>query len=176
MKIFVWNKFSASHKVFIDATFQMLRILLSSPTFLCSWFLLSLPKKKKATFRMFFCVYFKPLAELFKWLIFLFPLLGVLFLRDLIRVFHKILTINGFCNEIHDLYLYLPSPHKSHQVLCKHKVLVLWDQMEEKWNSDRDKISDHSQIINRKWSQTQPTTTKIKPLKNSPYKWKQNKK
>lgn len=75
MKIFVWNKFSTSHKVFIDATFQILRILLSSPTLLCSWFLLSLPGVcvwGGSTFRTFFCVYFKPLAELFKWLIFLF--------------------------------------------------------------------------------------------------------
>lgn len=122
MRIFVWNKFSASHKVFIDATFQMLRILLSSPTFFCS-----LPEKK-STFRMFFCVYFKLLAELFKWLIFLFPLHGVLFLWDLIRVFHKNLTISGFCNGIHDLYLYLASTYNPQQVLLEHKILVHWGQ------------------------------------------------
>lgn len=58
---------------------------------------------------MFFGVYFKLLAELFKWLIFLFRLLGVLFLLDLIRVFHKNLTISGFCDGIHDLYLYFAS-------------------------------------------------------------------
>lgn len=58
---------------------------------------------------MFFCVYFMLVAELIKWLIFLFPLLGILFLRDLSRVFHTNLTISGFCHGMQDVYLYLAS-------------------------------------------------------------------
>lgn len=156
MTIFVWNKFSTSHKVFIDATFQMLRILLSSLTFLCSWFFLSLPGEKKRNSRMFFCVYFKLLAELFKWLIFLFPLHGVLFLWDLIRVFHKNMTISGFCNGIRDLYLYLASTYKPQQVLRKHKVLVFWGP---KWKKNEAliKIKIKSFPINRTESDYKPS-------------------
>lgn len=66
---------------------------------------------------MFFRVYIKLLAELFKWLIFLFPLLGVLFRWDLIRVFHKNLTISGLGDGIHDLYLSVASTYKPQQLL-----------------------------------------------------------
>lgn len=145
MTIFVWNKFSSSHKVFIDATFQMLRILLSSPTFLCSWFFLPLPgKKKKSTTRLFICVYFKLFAELFKWLIFLFPLHGVLFLWDLIRVFYKNMTISRFCSGIRDLCLYLASAYKAQQVLPKPTVLVLWGP---KWKKNEILIKIKYPII-----------------------------
>jgi len=81
---------------------------------------------------MSFGVYFKLLAELFKWLISLFPPLGVLFLRDLIRVFNKSLTISGLCDGIHGFYLSLASTKKPQQVLPKHNILVLWGQNRKK--------------------------------------------
>lgn len=81
---------------------------------------------------MFFFVYFKLLAELFKWLIFLFPLLGDLFLWDFIRVFHKNLTISGCHSEICDLYFYLASTYKPQKALHKHEVLLVLCQNERK--------------------------------------------
>lgn len=63
---------------------------------------------------------------------FSFPWLGVLFLWDLIRVFHRNLTISGFCDGIHDSYLYLASTYKPQQVLLKREVLVFLDQIGRK--------------------------------------------
>lgn len=154
MKIFVWNKFSTSHKVFIDITFQMLRISLSSPTFLCSWFFLSLTgkwktkwkeknqKKKKGTQRFLEGFSVSIWVQLSCWngwpftvfhcFVYSFPL------WDLIRILNRVWQLVG-----------VPVEFVATLSLCNFSMRAsarfwrFWTTTEEKWNHDRNKILDY---------------------------------